>query len=155
MITNWLLISLAITWVIGLAPALIVRFLVVGEALPARKATLIAAATSISFAILFLIVNAILYGTASNPLAWLLVFFVARWIMMRDPPITEAAEAQEDARRDHMERAYEAEAEQTGRRNRLIEGLEQIAADPDAAPEDRQRAAEKLREYGEKPPEIG
>ena len=151
---TYMLISLAITWVLGLAPALIVRFMVVGEALPGRKATLIAAVTSLAFAATFMLLNAILFGSPSNPLAWILVFFVSRWIMMRDPPLTEAAEAERPVRNDARSRVYEAEAEKIARRNRLIEGLEQIAADPNAAPDDRQRAVEKLREYGEKPPEL-
>jgi len=150
--TEWLLASLAITWAVGLAPALIVRFLIVGEALPARRATLIAAATSAGFAILFLAVKAVFYGMVSNLLAWVLVFFVARWIMMRDPPVAETAGTGPSAGAGHIDKVHQAEAEKIARRNRLIEGLEAIAADPDAAPEDRQRAAESLQEYGEKPP---
>jgi hypothetical protein len=81
------IVGILVTWVLGLAPAVIARRRNKGP-LKRGDANTIAATTCICFALIFFVIN--LAVGAPHPrfsAAWILVFFVARWIMVR--PATE------------------------------------------------------------------
>ncbi|WP_411292138.1 hypothetical protein [Sphingorhabdus sp.] len=72
------------TWVVGLLPAVIARYVVVKRPLSNRSSIIIA----LVFCIIFAIGGMFFKGFAGDPSprfspAWVLVFFVARWIMRR------------------------------------------------------------------------
>jgi hypothetical protein len=78
------IVGIIATWVVGLAPALFTRYLWKKAPLSKRSATWIAGANCACFAILFLILRLSLGETnARISPAWILVFWVSRWIMAR------------------------------------------------------------------------
>jgi hypothetical protein len=101
--TNFLVIelitSLAITWAIGIIFPLLIRFVFVRNPLSRKAATWIAAINSVLLWISFRMLNiAIENPDASKGLVWIIVFFVARWIMSRGYRLSSesAAEVAED-----------------------------------------------------------
>lgn len=103
------------TWVVGLTPALVIRYWWRKAPLSNWLATTIAAATSVIFAIGFMVVRVETGGNEGISPAWLLVFLVSRAIMMR--------------RRDL---------------NGLASRLREMIADPATTDERRTLASEKL-----------
>jgi hypothetical protein len=78
------IVGIIATWVVGLAPALFARYFWKKAPLSKRSATWIAGASCACFAILFLILRLSLGETnARISPAWILVFWVSRWIMAR------------------------------------------------------------------------
>ena len=81
---NWLeaAIRFAITWGVGLLPSLIARYAIYKRPVPRKNANWIAGVGSVFFALCFMVLNAAA-GGKSNPVAWVIIFFVARWVMTR------------------------------------------------------------------------
>lgn len=81
---NWLEVAIrfAVTWGVGLLPALIARYAIYKRPLPRKNANWIAGVGSVLFALFFMVLNAAA-GGKSNPVAWVIIFFVARWMMTR------------------------------------------------------------------------
>jgi hypothetical protein len=79
-----LLSSFVVTWVVGLSPALIARYLIYKEPLPRKAANWIAGISSFSFWLIFLlIIAAAEQQRVGNGAVWVLMFFVSRWVMNR------------------------------------------------------------------------
>jgi hypothetical protein len=84
--TNMILIltvSFIVTWVLGLAPPLVVRYLIARRPLIKKTASWIAAGFSAFFWISFLLLNETLGEESGTGTVWIIVFFVSRWIMSR------------------------------------------------------------------------
>ena len=75
--------ALVLTWGLGLAPILLIRYAVARRPLSRRAATKIAAGSCAFFWILYRLLEVGLGEKPTSGIAWLLVFFVARWIMCR------------------------------------------------------------------------
>lgn len=80
-----LLLSFAITWGLGLAPAIIARYAWYKQPLPRNTANWVAGTTSVVFWLLFLFLNAAAGQERGSGAVWILVFFVNRWLMTRGP----------------------------------------------------------------------
>ena len=102
-----LLSNFAVTWVIGLSPALISRYLIYKEPLPKKTANWIAAIFSISFWMIFLlIIAAAEQQRVGNGAVWVLMFFVSRWVMNRgrnDMLVARLSEVANDPNRTTVE----------------------------------------------------
>lgn len=110
-----LAVSLIATWVLGLAPALVARYVWKKRPLSAWHATLIAGISCAIFAVAFLVIRSALdEANARISLAWILVFLVSRAIMM------------------------------SGKRAELVRRLQVMIADPATTGEHRALATEKL-----------
>lgn len=77
-------LSFIVTWVIGLAPAFIARYIICRAPLPRKRANWVAAISCVFFAFLFLVLKASL-GDPQPRLSpvWIVIFLVSRWIMVR------------------------------------------------------------------------
>ncbi len=78
-----LVISFLITWASGLAPPLLTRYVFVRRPLSRKAATWIAASCSVLFWFAFQALNYSVGEKAGSGVVWIIVFFVARWIMSR------------------------------------------------------------------------
>lgn len=81
-----LVFSFLITWVVGLAPALIARYVLVKRPLSSRSANWIAGISCGVFFFLFRIGNALADAQPQKPstgLVWVVIFFVSRAVMTR------------------------------------------------------------------------
>ena len=109
------------TWVLGLAPAFIARLVSQGP-VPRRRATWIAATTCAVLALVALILKE-MAGEANPRIspAWILVFIVSRWIMVRGEKILT--------------------------RQEIIVGLNEMIADPSTSVERRAWAQERLGHF--------
>jgi hypothetical protein len=77
------LVSFVITWGVGLTPPLVVRYAIVRRPLSRKNASWIAAGFSAFFWIAFLLLNHALGEKPGRGVVWIIMFFVARWIMSR------------------------------------------------------------------------
>jgi hypothetical protein len=75
--------SLVITWSLGITPPLLVRYALVRRPLSKRAASWLAAGFSAFFWIAFLSLNHALDQKPGTGAVWVIMFFVARWIMSR------------------------------------------------------------------------
>ncbi|MCL4216113.1 MAG: hypothetical protein KJ052_03775 [Candidatus Hydrogenedentes bacterium] len=78
-----LVISLIITWGLGLAPALVVRYLWLRRPLRKKSANWIAGLSSAFFFLIFLMLHTALGERPGAGSVWILVFFLSRWILLR------------------------------------------------------------------------
>jgi len=76
-------ISFIVTWVLGLTPAVLVRYVVVRRPIEHKAATWIAAAYCTLFWLAFQAINTATEEKSGTGFVWVLVFFMARWIMTR------------------------------------------------------------------------
>ena len=81
-----LVISFVITWVVGLAPALLVRYAFYRRPLTRKAANWIAATSSIFFWFAFLLLRSAAGEKPGSGIVWVLMFFVSRWIMTSGAP---------------------------------------------------------------------
>lgn len=88
-----ILVSFVITWSIGLAPPLLIRYAFMRRPLSKKAATWIALGFSVLFWFSFLLLNLALDQEPGRGVVWVVVFFVSRWIMSRgyaSPPINSS-----------------------------------------------------------------
>lgn len=78
-----LVISLLITWGVGLAPPLATRYVIVRRPLNRRTASWIAGGFSAFFWLGFRVIHGLLGERPGTGIVWVVIFFVARWIMTR------------------------------------------------------------------------
>jgi hypothetical protein len=76
--------NILMTWGLGLAPAVLIRYGFVGRPLRPSTASWIAGGFCAFFWILFQVTNRTFHERPGVGAVWLLVFVVARWIMSRD-----------------------------------------------------------------------
>lgn len=76
-----LFVNFVVTWGMGLTPPLVVRYAIVRRPLSPKAASWIAAISSASFWIAFIAINDALGGKPGTGAVWIIMFFVARWIM--------------------------------------------------------------------------
>lgn len=115
-----LILSLIVTWGIGLAPALATRYLIAKGPISRARANWIAGIWCFLMFMLFRVINAaagVAPQDTTTGLVWLTVFLASAWIMTR------------------------------GARAQMLERLRTIAADTSASPEERERAAIRLRGF--------
>jgi Ca2+/Na+ antiporter len=137
------LFGFIVTWVLGLAPAIIARRQHKG---PLRKsaANWIAATTCITFAILFFVVKVALHVPHPRvSVAWVLVFFVARWIMVRRASSEEPAFQGPSSQPE-----IASEADRPLTRPEIISKLQNVANDPATSDEHRLWATSRLEAFG-------
>jgi hypothetical protein len=80
-----IVVGFFVTWVIGLIPALLIRYAFLRRPLNRKLAFWVAAGSSAFFWVLFRSIN--IAAGADRPgtgFAWILVFFVARWILSKE-----------------------------------------------------------------------
>jgi hypothetical protein len=84
-VLDWigLVMGLLTTWGVGLAPPLATRYLIARRPLDGRTASWIAGGFSIFFWVSFRIVHDLLGERPGTGMVWIVIFFVARWIMTR------------------------------------------------------------------------
>lgn len=137
-----LVASLLYTWVLGLAPALIARRVSDGP-LSRKRANLVAGVSCVTFAILALILK----GVAGEPNprispAWILVFIVSRWIMIRgDRQPVEGRPLKSDSPRNIGDSASRLSQEE------IVNRLREIVADPSLSEKDRKQAQVRLNKF--------
>lgn len=78
-----LLASFLITWGLGLTPSIVVRYAVVRRPLSRKSASWIAAGSSAIFWIGLSLLHHALGEEPGRGVVWIVIFFVARWIMSR------------------------------------------------------------------------
>jgi hypothetical protein len=78
-----LVVSFLITWGLGLTPPLVIRYAIVRRPLTKKTASWIAAGFSAFFWLAFLALNNALGEKPGTGVVWIIMFFVARWIMSR------------------------------------------------------------------------
>lgn len=78
-----LAVSFIITWGVGLTPPLVIRYAIFCRPLSKRMASWIAAGSSAFFWMTFLFLNVALGQKPGTGAVWVIMFFVARWIMSR------------------------------------------------------------------------
>lgn len=76
-----LIISFVVTWGLGLAPPLLIRYAFVRRPLSKKRASWLAAGFSVFFWMAFLVVRSALRERPGTGFVWIVMFFVARWIM--------------------------------------------------------------------------
>ena len=95
-----LAVSFIITWGLGLAPPILIRYAFARRPLSRKAATWIAAGFSAFFWMAFLILKSALGEKPGTGAVWIIMFFVARWIMSRGyvpaPPVEEEQKAQRE-----------------------------------------------------------
>lgn len=84
-----ILLNFLITWIVGLTPALIARYAIYKRPLSRKAANWIAGLGSVSFWLLFQVLNAVAGEQPGRGIVWILVFFVSRWLMTRGGSETE------------------------------------------------------------------
>lgn len=137
-----IIIALIYTWVLGLTPAFIARR-VKKAPLTRRRANWIAGITCVVLALVGLILKAV--AGELNPRispAWILVFIVARWIMIRDPHGSGTTRA-------HSSIAGAINADEIAddkklSRDQMLARLSEMIADPVTTDAHRQWAKERL-----------
>jgi hypothetical protein len=75
--------NLVITWGLGITPPLLIRYVLVRRPLSKRAASWLAAGFSVFFWTAFLSLNHALHQKPGTGAVWVIMFFVARWIMSR------------------------------------------------------------------------
>jgi hypothetical protein len=78
-----LIVSLILTWGIGLAPPLLIRYAFARRPLSKKVASWIAASSSVFFWMAFRVLHSALNEKPGSGAVWIVMFFVARWIMSR------------------------------------------------------------------------
>lgn len=78
-----ILLGFIVTWGIGLAPPLLIRYVFLRRPLSRKAASWIAAGFSTFFWIGFLVISSVLDEKPGTGIVWIIIFFVARWIMSR------------------------------------------------------------------------
>lgn len=78
-----LVLSVVVTWGIGLAAPLLIRYVFLRRPLSKKAASWIAAGFSFVFWMAFLVINSALGEKPGTGVVWIIMFFVARWIMSR------------------------------------------------------------------------
>ncbi len=133
-----LLAGLVFTWVLGLAPAFIARRIKKGP-LRSRQATVIALISCFCFAVIGVAIKEIAGEPARVSPAWVLVFFVSRWIMTRserqpflDSAGTSVASGTPGQKLSHAQ---------------TVARLREMVLDPSTADHHRREAENKLEEY--------
>lgn len=92
-------LSFIITWGIGLTPPLLVRYVFLRRPLSKKAASWVAASFSAFFWMAFLVINSALGEKPGTGAVWIVIFFVARWIMSRGYALgSETADASESAK---------------------------------------------------------
>jgi hypothetical protein len=85
-----MLIGVAVTIVLGLIAAWILRYAIARDALPTGKAIAAATAVSIFFTLDFVIIGSVVFMMDGNPLLWILLFLTllvaSAMILMRPAP---------------------------------------------------------------------
>ena len=130
--------SIIFTWGIGLAPALIARYLWFKRPLPRRTANWIA---GVSCAVFWVGARALNAAARVEPedttrgFVWVVVFFVSRWLMNRghEPEVAEVAEVAEVPQNDPKHTRAE-----------MIARLEAMVGDPALSERERAAAEERL-----------
>ena len=78
-----LAVSFIVTWGIGLTPPLIIRYVFLRRPMSKKAASWVAAGFSAFFWMVFLAINNELGEKSGTGAVWIIMFFVARWIMSR------------------------------------------------------------------------
>lgn len=118
-----LVLSFFLTWVVGLSPALIARYVWKKAPLSGRSASVVAGLSCVVFAFGFLLARSAAGETdARISPAWILVFIVSRWIMMRGT-------------KPHLGR------------EEIVFKLREMIADPQTSGEKRSWAENRLQQY--------
>jgi len=117
-----LVLGVVLTWVLGLAPAVLARYAWKRAPLSSRSATLIAGISCGTFALGFMVARAAAGGPERISLAWIMVFIVSRWIMRR------------------------------GSREYLLSKLREMIADPETSEERRALALDRLDQLARSSP---
>lgn len=78
-----IIISIIITWSIGLLPSIIIRYAIFCRPINTKKASTISATFSILFFMAFAALSIALGERPGNGFVWVIIFFVSRWIMSR------------------------------------------------------------------------
>jgi hypothetical protein len=79
-----IVVGFFVTWVLGLVPPLLIRFVFIRHPLERKTAFWVAAGSSAFFWVLFRSINIADGDRPGTGFAWILVFFVARWILSRE-----------------------------------------------------------------------
>jgi hypothetical protein len=135
-------VGFLVTWVLGLAPAFIARRKSRGP-LSRATANKIAATSCLCFGVLFFFIKVAL-GVPHprfSP-AWILVFFVARWIMVR-PPSHREAELLTAAPSQEMSSVQRRPLT----RQQIVAKLEEIVGHPTTSHEHREWARSRLKAF--------
>lgn len=92
-----LIISFIVTWGVGLTPPVLIRYVFLRRSLSKKAASWVAAGFCAFFWMAFLLINSALGEKPGTGVVWIIMFFVARWIMSRgyvqSPTATEVTEA--------------------------------------------------------------
>lgn len=78
-----LLLSFIVTWGIGLAPPLLIRYVFVRHPLSKKAASWVAAGFSVFYWMAFGVIKSALGEKPGTGAVWIIMFLVARWIMSR------------------------------------------------------------------------
>lgn len=78
-----LILSFIVTWGVGLTPPLLIRYVFLRRPLSKKAASWVAASFSAFFWMAFLVINSALGEKPGTGVVWIIMFFVARWIMSR------------------------------------------------------------------------
>lgn len=94
-----LIIGFLISWGLGLTPPLLIRYVFVRKPLSKKTATWIAVSFSVFFWMAFRYVNYVHGERPGSGFVWILIFFVARWIMSNGyvPPAEEKESEQPES----------------------------------------------------------
>lgn len=136
----------AITWAIGLSAPLIIRFGVIRHPLSWRASNGIAFGWSAIWWLSFSLISVSARdGQIYHGVVWLLLFFVNRWLLNRgrgDAPVREP--------RSWKQRLFglptwdKPDTSRRLSRQDMVNGLENMLANPKTSPERRQWAADRL-----------
>ena len=128
-----LALSFTITWVLGLAPALIIRYGIKRRPIDKNSAGAISFVWCFLMFLIFRILTEVAppdNGFKTKGLVWILVFFVSRRIMSRGAPLP--VPVPEPVQKPKMSR------------EEMVENLRAMVADPSTDEETRERAALRL-----------
>ncbi|HRZ17139.1 MAG TPA: hypothetical protein P5141_06210, partial [Candidatus Hydrogenedentes bacterium] len=80
-----LVFGLLVSWSVGLAPALIYRYIIYKRPIEKKKVFWRLAPFVIMLAFLFKMTNAALSGEPPrwNPIPWIVIYYIGKWIMTR------------------------------------------------------------------------
>jgi hypothetical protein len=90
LLTLTLLGNLVITWSVGITPPLVIRYALIRRPLSKKAASWLAAGFSAFFWIAFLMLNHAVDQKSGTGAVWVIMFFVARWIMSRGHTVRPA-----------------------------------------------------------------
>lgn len=86
-----LVVSFIVSWGLGLMPPLLIRYVFLRRPLSKKAASWVAAGFSAFFWMAFLVINSALGEKPGTGAVWIIIFFVARWIMSRGYALGPAA----------------------------------------------------------------